>query len=127
MEHIWKDDMAEEKKELPGITFHLDGTEEQGTVHGKLTVRLILTAIVDEEELLERVKKKFEGGFRIHTAEDFKGQMIRVLQEDMGEAERRIRDLEIEVRNAAAAKVHAEEELQRMRDSFSPFLKGRNT
>jgi hypothetical protein len=116
--------MAEEKKELPGITFFLDGTEEQGTVAGKLTVRLHLTAIVDEEEMLNRVLKKFEGGFRIHTVEDFKGQMIRVLQEDMSEAERRVRELEVELRNEKNVSSHLHTELQAVRATFG-FFKGK--
>jgi hypothetical protein len=111
--------MAEEK-ELPGITFYLDATEEQGTHHGKLSVRMVITAVVDtsEEHMFERVKKKFEGGFRIHTAEDFKGQMVRILREDVGEATRRIRELETELRQAKAAKEQAEQDLQSIRDSF---------
>lgn len=115
--------MEEKKKELPGITFFLDASEEQGTFHGKLNVKLTLTAIVDEEELLERVKKKFEGGFRVYTVEDFKGIMIKSLNEDVGEAERRIRELENELRTSKAAQEHAEQQLQSFRDSFA-FLKG---
>ena len=117
------DPKKEEKKELAGITFYLDSTDLQGMHNGKLTARLSLTAVVDDEALLERVKAKFEGGFSIHTAGDFKEQMIRVLQEDVGDAARRTRALEATLRAERGRRETAERELQMFKDAFN-FLKG---
>lgn len=116
------------EKELPGITFYLDQVEEGGVRGGKLYAKLTVTAVIDqgEESRLQKIKDMFNNGLRIHTVADFKEQMIRVLQGDVSEAERRAREIETELRTANAAKEAAEKELREYKQSFE-FFKGRGS
>lgn len=85
-------------KELPGITFQLDEAEEY-EVAGKKRAAMRITASYDDDDQFMKVKQKFMDGFRIYTMEDFKGTMLKVLREDVTAAERRIKELEMEVQS----------------------------
>lgn len=105
--------MIDDKTKKPAsVTFHMEGCEEGGLLTGKLQLSMRIVATVDSRETIEKVKAKFLNGFTIHTVEDFKGTMIKVLQEDNTNHEQRIRELEIQLMNERKAHMALKEKIK---------------
>jgi septal ring factor EnvC (AmiA/AmiB activator) len=112
--------MAEEKR-IPGVTFHMDTCSERGLLTGKTEMQMQITAVVEDTAQFEKIKKKFEDGFTIHTIEDFKGQMIKVLKEDNSSYEQQIRELETKLLNERRAHEATRTAYTRLLDTVNFF------
>lgn len=114
--------MAEEKSTLPGVTFYVEAWNES-SLGGKSFIDIRIRAEVSDWDLANRVKKKFDGGMRIHAVSDFKEKMIQVLQKDNEESEGRVVELQAES-DAKTREISAlKERLAQYEASFS-FLGG---
>lgn len=77
---------------IPGLTLWLEDAREGSSVEHKAQATIVLRADIDSFDLWDEVKDKLLAGIRIYTANDFKSQMVQLLQED---TKRTVSELEI--------------------------------
>jgi len=115
--------MADVEKKLPGVTLWLTGCAERASA---LSPDVVLFSMqvegrADSQAIFEKIKGKFNDGFTVHTVEDLKGQMIKVLKEDNREYAQQVRELEIQLMNERKANAMLKEQMQRERDTLNFF------
>jgi len=67
---------------IPGVTFHLDKADLGPSIEHKAQGKVILTADVDDFEMWEEAIKHLSS-MRVYSTEDFKSELIDMLQEDI--------------------------------------------
>ena len=115
--------MASDAK-LPGVKMWLDGCDERANplAAGMVNFTMTVSGTADNKETFEKIRTKFNEGFTVHTVEDLKGQMIKVLKEDNHIYEQQIRDLSIQLMNERKAHAALQEQRERELDTLN-FVK----
>jgi len=114
--------MASDAK-LPGVKMWLDGCDERANplAAGMVNFTMTVSGTADNKETFEKIRTKFNEGFTVHTVEDLKGQMIKVLKEDNHIYEQQIRDLSIQLMNERKAHAALKEQRERELDTLNFF------
>jgi hypothetical protein len=113
---------------LPGVTLWWEKSEIKRASGPKMTVAVSLTAQIEDEGIWQTVQQKLVEGLRIYTVDDFKGEMIVVLNEEI-EKERaktsvlqhRVQQLEYE-RGTLSVEVAS---LRKLRDGLASLAQAR--
>lgn len=81
---------------IPGVTFHLDKADLGPSVEHKAQGKVILMADVDDFDMWEEALKHL-GGMRVYSVDDFKSELIEMLQEDIKARDKEISRLNVEL------------------------------
>lgn len=81
---------------IPGVTFHLDKAALGPSVEHKAQGKVILMADVDDFDMWEEALKHL-GGMRVYSVDDFKSELIEMLQEDTKARDKEIGRLRVEL------------------------------
>ena len=113
---------------LPGVTLWWERSEIKKASGEKMTVAVVLTAQVEDEATWQVVQQRLVEGIRIYTVEDFKGEMIIVLNDELDKEksktsvlQHRLQQLEYE-RNTLSVEVSS---LRQLKDSLSLLAQAR--
>ena len=110
------------EEQLPGLIFWHKGARRY-EVADKHKVELKLECEVNDEEVWKEVEKKFLGGFRVFTAEDFKGELINALRYENKELEAAKTLLEQEVEKLRREKALIEQRLEQVQKPLADLGK----
>jgi len=122
-----------EKKEIPKITFRLQDVElsESRTQPDTRVAKVRLVAVFKDIDLWLKVAEKLDG-LVISSFEDFKGEMINALKEELQDTEKEvderqnlINQLKIENKRLVASLELAKRELDEMTQTVKALMLGR--
>jgi hypothetical protein len=87
-----------------------------------LFLQVELEAIVDDEPLWEEIRAKLIEGIRIYKGEDFHNALVEAVKADLNDTLTEKAQLERELRKEKAARVLAEEELEKHRTALARWF-----
>ena len=104
---------------IPGVTFHLDKATLGPSVEHKSQGKVMLLADVDDFDMWEEALKHL-GSLRIYSTDDFKSELVEMLQEDVKSRDKIIAQLRIDM-NEQTQRLRLENDILRGKDVHAQF------